>query len=80
MPNHNALRDFKFRAVSAVRFYPDPIISLQLMKHNNEFSTSIHDIGLDKFFVHLTHETLVHCVLCSTNFSLLPSKSVVENE
>jgi len=47
------LRALRYREVSATRLHSDPIIALTLLKNNGDNLSSIHDIGFDKFFVHL---------------------------
>jgi len=48
----NVIRCAKSRILSKDRIHNDPILGLCIMKHFNQSSGSIHDIGYDRFFCH----------------------------
>lgn len=52
IPSLACLRQTKSKALSVLRCHKDPIASLQIMKHNNQYDCAIRDIGIDKLFVH----------------------------
>lgn len=52
---------------------PDPIMCLELMKHEQPYCGSIHDIGQDKFYVHYYTPTQLHLYkkYCSSEYVVL---------
>lgn len=52
MPSLNSLQKAKSRAIAALRLHEDPVMALCIMKENGGNGSAIHNIGINKFFVH----------------------------
>lgn len=47
------MRRAKSRTLISQRLHEDTIISLSILKHNDQLGSAIRDIGFDKFFIHI---------------------------
>lgn len=50
--NLSSLQIAKSEAIAATRLHSDPVIAINMMKYNSAYSSTIHDIGYDRFFIH----------------------------
>lgn len=52
LPNTNALRVAKCKALKEGRHHNDPVLSVCMMKNMHPYLNIIKDIGYDRFFIH----------------------------
>jgi len=60
IPTGNCLRSLKSKTLANNQRYKDVLISLMIMKRENEFKNIIHDLGCDPFFIHYYCAEQVH--------------------
>lgn len=68
IPSSNSLRLLKSRTLKAIRRHENTIISLSLMKKEDEYINVIHDIGSDPFilYYHSAEQIAVYRSYCHT--------------
>lgn len=59
VPKMSTLRTVKSRMLAKQRVDKNPIQSLYKLKYSGNYSDRIHDIGLDRFFVHYWSSTQI---------------------
>lgn len=60
IPTGNCLRSLKSKTLANNRRHKDVLISLMIMKKENEYQNVMHDMGCDPFFIHYHCAEQIH--------------------